>query len=54
MYPTVVFKSFLSDLMGKEGPENAQVIAPNVFDYINLGPTPSFNFFSPKLREKLS
>ena len=41
MYPTVVFKSFLSDLMGKEGPENAQVIAPNVFDYINLGPTPS-------------
>ena len=40
MMPTIVFKNFFDDLIGREGPENAEKIAPNVSKYINLGPTP--------------
>ena len=40
MMPTIVFKNFLDDLREKQGPENAEKIAPNVSKYINLGPTP--------------
>ena|GEM_PF-1787799 len=41
MMPTIVFKNFFDDLIGREGPENAEKIAPNVNKYLNLGPTPA-------------
>lgn len=39
MLPTIVIKSFINDLIGKEGPVNAEKIAPNAFGIFNMGPT---------------
>jgi hypothetical protein len=41
MLPTIVIKSFINDLIGKEGPVNAEKIAPNAFGIFNMGPTES-------------